>query len=74
MVVRRTESDRTANGIRLDGVRNLIGRRTESDWAADANGRKPMIYNIILLSGKTNNVVINGLKAQQSHSPGQRPG
>ena len=46
MVVRRTESDRTANGIRLDGVRNLIGRRTESDWAADANGRKPMIYNI----------------------------
>ncbi|MDY4924640.1 MAG: hypothetical protein SO120_05165, partial [Prevotella sp.] len=29
---------------------------------------------LILLSGKTNNVVINGLKAQQSHSPGQRPG
>ena len=27
----------------------------------------------LLLSGKTNNVVINGLKAQQSHSPGQRP-
>ena len=50
MVVRRTESDRTANGIRLDGVRYLIGRRTESDWAADANGRKPMIYNISLLS------------------------
>ena len=29
---------------------------------------------IILLSGKTNNMVKDGLKAQQSHSPGQRPG
>ena len=28
---------------------------------------------IILLFGKTNNVVKDGLKAQQSHSPGQRP-
>ena len=46
MVVRRTESDRTANGIRLGGERNLIGRRTVSDWAANVNGRKPMIYNI----------------------------
>ena len=26
---------RTANGIQSDGVRNLIGRRTESDRAAD---------------------------------------
>ena len=31
---RRTESDRTANGIRSDGERNLIGRRTESDRTA----------------------------------------
>jgi len=37
---RRTESDWTADGIRLGGERNLIGRRTESDWAADANGAK----------------------------------
>ena len=29
---------------------------------------------ILLLSGKTDNVVKDGLKAQQSHSPGQRPG
>ena len=28
---RRTESDRTANGIQSDGGRNLIGRRTEHD-------------------------------------------
>ena len=35
LIGRRTESDRTANGIRSDGERNLIGRRTESDWTAD---------------------------------------
>ena len=33
----RTESDRTANGIRSDGGRNLIGRRTETDWTANGN-------------------------------------
>ena len=27
---------RTADAIRLDGGRNLIGRRSQSDWAADA--------------------------------------
>ena len=32
----RTESDRTADGIRSDGERNLIGRRTESDRVAVA--------------------------------------
>ena len=32
---RRTESDRTADGIRSDGERNPIGRRTESDRTAD---------------------------------------
>ena len=34
------EVDRTADGIRLGGGRNPIGRRTESDRAADANGGK----------------------------------
>ena len=34
-VGRRSESDRTADGIRSGGGRNLIGRRTESDQAAD---------------------------------------
>ena len=33
-----TKSHRHPYGIRLDGERNLIGRRTESDWTADANG------------------------------------
>ena len=36
LIGRRTESDRAAYGIRLDGGRNPIGRRTESDRAAYA--------------------------------------
>ncbi len=39
VIVHRTQSDQTANGIRLDGGRNPIGRRTESDWMADAKDR-----------------------------------
>ena len=35
IIGRRTESDRTADGIRSDGGRNPIGRRTESDRTAD---------------------------------------
>ena len=37
LIGRRTESDRTANGIRSDGERNPIGQRTQSDWMADVN-------------------------------------
>ena len=37
---------RAADAIRSGGGRNLIGRRTKSDWAADGNrsggGRKPI--------------------------------
>ena len=40
VIVHRTESDRAAYGIRLGGERNLIGRRTESDWVANASGGK----------------------------------
>ena len=36
-IVQRTQSDRTANGIRLDGGRNPIGWRPQSDWTADGN-------------------------------------
>ena len=42
VIVTRTESDRTANGIRSDGGRNLIGRRTESDRTANASGEKSL--------------------------------
>ena len=35
VIVHRTQSDQTANGIRLDGERKPIGRRTESDRTAD---------------------------------------
>ena len=33
-----TKSHRHPYGIRSGGGRNLIGRRTESDWTAYANG------------------------------------
>ena len=33
-----TKSHRHPYGIRSGGERNPIGRRTESDWTADANG------------------------------------
>ena len=39
VIVHRTQSDQTADGNRLDGERNPIGRRTESDWMADAKDR-----------------------------------
>ena len=46
IVVQRTQTDRTANGIRSDGERKPIGRRTETDWTADGNrsdgGRNPI--------------------------------
>lgn len=32
----RTKSNRMADEIQSDGGRNPIGRRTESDWTADA--------------------------------------
>ena len=35
VIVHRTPSDRAADGIRLGGGRNLIGRRTESDRTAN---------------------------------------
>ena len=35
LIGRRSESDRTANGIWSDGGRNPIGRRTESDRTAN---------------------------------------
>ena len=39
VIVHRTQSNQTADGIRSDGGRNPIGRRTESDRTADGNGR-----------------------------------
>ena len=62
-----TKSHRHPYGIRSDGGRNLIGRRTESDWTADANGgtlrgctclkctnraRKPVLDHIISFTGQ----------------------
>ena len=36
VIGQRTQSDRTANGIRSGGERNLTGWRTETDWVAGA--------------------------------------
>ena len=35
VIGQRTESNRTADGIRSGGGRKPIGWRTESDWTAD---------------------------------------
>ena len=43
-IVRRTQSDRIPNAIRSDTERNLIGHRTQSDWAANASGDKSIMY------------------------------
>ena len=43
-IVRRTQSDRTADAIRSGGGRNLIGRRTQSDRVANASGDKSITY------------------------------
>ena len=39
VIVRRTQSNQTADGIRLDGERNPIGWRTETNQTADGNDR-----------------------------------
>ena len=39
VIVHRTQSDQTADGNRLDGERNPIGWRTETNQTANANGR-----------------------------------
>ena len=50
-VGRRTESDRTADGIRLGGGRNPIGRRTEHDDKGCGFGQQKLrgciIYTIM---------------------------
>ena len=61
------KSHRHPYGIRSGGVRNLIGRRTETDWTAYANGgtlrgctclkctnraRKPVLDHIISFTGQ----------------------
>ena len=46
VIVHRTQTNQTPNGIRLDGERNPIGRRTESDRTANGirsdGGRNPI--------------------------------
>ena len=63
--------------IRLDGGRCFKGvhlSQVHQQSYQVPNKTVKCTYFLLLLSGKTNNVVKDGLKAQQSHSPGQRPG
>ena len=68
VIVHRTQTNQTPNGIRLDGERNPIGRRTESDRTADG----------IRLDGerqRQGEVCQNSLTRKKSQSPGfHKPG
>jgi len=59
VIVHRTQSNQTADGIRLDGERNPIGWRTESDWTADGNR----------LDGERKR---QGVQLSQLHQPSQQ--
>ena len=49
---------RAPNAIQLDGERNLIGRRTESDRAADANGGK--MLRVMAQRARRNGLSVGG--------------
>ena len=68
VIVHRTQSDQTANGIRLDGGRNPIGRRTETDWTANANGRG---CSCLSCTNQANWQSIPAISARLCHLPEQ---
>ena len=66
LIGRRTESDRTADGTRLDGGRNLIGHRTESDRTANGALRGCTCLkctNKAILKGKKNHTTPRHVRA-----------
>ena len=70
---RRTESDRTANGNRSDGERNLIGRRTESDRTANGiqsdSERKPIGRRTRTMAHLGGALVSSAPTEQEIHQP-----
>ena len=50
VIGQRTQSDRTADGNRPGGGRNLIGWRTETDWVADGKDRVAGAFKGVHLS------------------------
>ena len=70
---RRTESNRTANGIRSDGERKPIGRRTESDRMANANrldgGREPIGRRTRTVAHLGGALVSSAPTEQELHQP-----
>ena len=65
---RRTETDRTADGIQSDGGRKPIGRRTESDRTADGNGRG---CSCLSCTNQANRQSIAAVSAWLCHLPEQ---
>ena len=70
---RRTQSDRTANGIRSGSGRNPIGRRTESDRTADGirsdSERKRWICAVVASGGA---LVSSAPTKQEVHQPSRK--
>ena len=70
---RRTESNRTADGNRLDSERNPIGRRTESDRTADGNRldgeRKPIGRRTRTVAHLGGALVSSAPTEQEIHQP-----
>ena len=73
---RRSESNRTANGIQSDGERNPIGRRTETDWTADGNrsdgGRKPIGRRTRTVAHLGGALVSSAPTEQEMHQPSKK--
>ena len=67
--MQRTESNRTADGNRLDGGRKPIGRRTESDRTADGNGRG---CSCLSCTNKANRQSIAAVSARLCRLPEQK--
>ena len=65
---RRTEPDRTADGIRSDGGRKPIGRRTETDRTADGNDRG---CSCLSCTNQANRQPIAAVSAWLCHLPEQ---
>ena len=74
--MQRTESNRTADGIRSDGGRKPIGRRTETDRTADGNGRGAAVSAAPTKQTEQSIPVVSArlcrLPEQELHQPSQQ--
>ena len=74
--MQRTQTDRTADGIRSGGGRNPIGRRTETDRTADGNGRGAAVSAAPTKQTEQSIPVVSArlcrLPEQELHQPSQQ--